>query len=242
MNPFFRIAALQLLIPWMSPNLSAQSFNNQVPPHQHTITLKRWTLAMKEGDSPLLVDVEYDGKLIQKDPITTYFGLNSLKFEVGSIVKIILPPGQMPADNLFHDRLLLNHAIDDGAILEFYQGDKKLNYHTLLFSGLRMGPESKEKGWGGGWNTDTATYVLDGKKYFDGPSTAVELKKLALEDLVIIVLFPTGDERLNISFHNTDKSEIDRCVQSLKEKKVKFYSVGGGGYDAWPVSISLLPK
>ncbi|WP_395747898.1 hypothetical protein [Prosthecobacter sp.] len=233
---FHRSLVISLLLQWIPSLLFSQALTNLIIQRQHTIALNRWTFdEPKEGDPPFLA--EYDGKVIQETTLRTSYFLDRMKFEAGSIVKVLLPPGKMPEDNLLRRTYFLHDAIDDGASLVFYQGGKKLNYHTLMCQSLRFGPMDKDKALTGALNTDTGTYVLDGKKYFDGPSAAVALKKLPLDDLLIMVLFPAGDNKMTRSFDHPDKSEIDRCVEFLREQKVKFVSVGAAGFDGWLVPI-----
>ena len=112
-----------------------------------------------------------------------------------------------------------------------------MNYHVLLFVSIRVGPTSEEKELHGGWNTDTATFVLNGKKFFDGPSTVFEMKKLSYEDKMVFVLYPGGFNPQDYNFGLVDRSEIDRYVKSLKLKGVEFVAVGCDGSNGWPVPI-----
>lgn len=231
-HSFTQIAFISLLIQSIHLILPAQTPGAD---QQHTIVIKQWTLPGEKDGTPFLV--EYDGKLLHENEMGMS-DLDNLKFEAGSVVKVVLPPGPMPEENNWlRETLFMHSAIDDGASLVFYQGEVKLNYHTLQFRNLRLGAFSKEKKWRGGWNTDTATYLLDGKKYHDGPSTAAELMKLPTDGLLILVLFSSGDDGHDSRMMMTDKSEMDRCVESLKSKKVKFLPVGGCGYNGWPVPI-----
>jgi hypothetical protein len=159
--------------------------------------------------------------------------LEQLKVKKGGVAKILVPP---PKDGKLNTHLtpficdtqFLQNLTEDGARVEFYDGETKLDWHTLYFRHMRATRAGHPEYFR--YNADTAVFYVDGEVAHDGPTAVNALKKLKWsKSTVLVVLVPADYQNRDESL--VEESQVGTYLKTLyDEVGVTRLVVGPSGF------------